>query len=69
MEPTLITEIDIDPGPDEQALVHEWRAERLRELGLPELLAERFADRVEWRAVADLVKRGCQPLLALEIVR
>jgi len=69
MEPTLTPEIDLDPRADEEALVHEWRAERLRELGLPDLLAERFADRVDWRDVAVLVTRGCQPLLALEIVR
>jgi hypothetical protein len=69
MEPTLMPEIDLDPHADEQALVHEWRAERLRELGLTDLLADRFADRVDWRAVAGLVRRGCSPTLALEIVR
>jgi hypothetical protein len=69
MEPKLMPKTDLAPRVDEEALVHEWRAERLRELGLPHVLAERFADRVDWRAVAALVERGCAPELALDIVR
>ena len=46
-----------------------WRAEQLLRLGLPRTLAETFADLVDWHAFADLVERGCSPLLALEIVR
>jgi hypothetical protein len=41
----------------------------LRRLGLPYILAETFADLVDWHAVADLVERGCSLSLALEIVR
>jgi hypothetical protein len=71
MERTLITEIDVttDPRTDEDVLVHEWRAEQLRNLGLPEPLADEFADHVDWREVAALVERGCPAQLALEIVR
>jgi hypothetical protein len=53
-------------GP-EDVLVHEWRRERLRSLGVAELLADFFADFVDWHLVADLVGRGCPPYLALRI--
>lgn len=53
----------------EERLVHAWRAEQLQSLGLPHRLAERFADRIDWHAVAVLVERGCPAELALEIVR
>lgn len=69
MEPTLLPEIEFDARADEDLLVHDWRAERLRELGLTRRLADMFADRVDWRAVAALVERGCPAELALEIVR
>lgn len=51
----------------EEAVVHEWRRERLESLGLPEGLAQSFADCVDWHLIADLVDRGCPPLLALAI--
>ena len=51
------------------ALVHNWRAAQLRRLGIPEPLAEVYADRLDWHHVARLVRRGCPPLLALRIVR
>ena len=35
---------------------------------VPELLAEFFADFVDWHVIADLVARGCPPYLALRIV-
>jgi hypothetical protein len=54
---------------DEDVLVHDWRAEQLRKLGVPESLASDFADQVDWREVAALVERGCPPRLALEVVR
>lgn len=69
MEPMLVPETEPDLRPDEHVVVHEWRAEQLRELGLPRTLADKFADRVDWRAVAALVERGCPAELALEIVR
>jgi hypothetical protein len=50
-------------------VVHEWRAEQLRRLGIPALLAETAADHVDWHQVAGLIRRGCPPLLALRIVR
>jgi hypothetical protein len=58
--------VEIDDG---ELLVHEWRTQQLRRLGLPGVLAETFADLVDWHALADLVDRGCSPRLALEIVR
>ena len=69
MEPMLLPGIDHHLRTQEERLVHEWRTERLRELGLPRLLADAFADIVEWREVAALIERGCPPLLAIEIVR
>lgn len=58
--------VEID---DDELLIHEWRTEQLGRLGLPRVLAETFADLVDWHALADLVDRGCAPRLALEIVR
>lgn len=69
MDQILMPEIDLDPRADEDALVHEWRVEQLRELGVPCRLAERFADLVDWHDLAALVQRGCPADLALEIVR
>ena len=67
MEPMLTSETELRP--DEHALVHEWRAEKLRALGLPRTLADDSADHVDWRAVAALVERRCPAELAVEIVR
>ena len=49
--------------------VHEWRAEQLRRLGLPSVVARTFADDVDWHALSALIERGCPLGLALEIVR
>jgi hypothetical protein len=49
--------------------VHHWRASQLRRLGVPEAMAEIYADRVDWHQVARLVQRGCSPSLALRITR
>jgi hypothetical protein len=54
---------------EEEILVHAWRAEQLERLGLSRIVAEAFAARVDWHTVAELVKRGCAPDLALDIVR
>jgi hypothetical protein len=54
---------------EERVRVHSWRAEQLQRLGMPYLLAESFADRVDWHSYAELVARGCPHRLALEIVR
>jgi predicted component of type VI protein secretion system len=48
--------------------VHEWRASQLRRLGIPALLAEVYADQLDWHQIARLVRRGCPPLLAVRIV-
>jgi hypothetical protein len=49
--------------------VHNWRASQLKRLGVPEAMAEIYADRVDWHQVARLVQRGCPPSLALRIMR
>ena len=69
MEPILMPADDLDDNTDEWLVVHAWRSEQLGRLGLPRVLAEAFADRVDWHALAELVERGCSPTLALEIVR
>ena len=50
-------------------LVHEWRVTQLTRLGIPWSLAHDVADQVDWHQVAKLVRRGCPPRLALQIVR
>jgi len=50
-------------------LVHEWRVTRLTRLGIPWPLAQAAADHVDWHQLAKLVRRGCPPRLALQIVR
>jgi hypothetical protein len=67
MEPILMPTIDLDD--DEDVVVHEWRAEQLRRLGVHRTFADAFAGLVDWYEIADLVARGCSPELALEIVR
>jgi hypothetical protein len=59
----------LDQEGGETLAVHDWRAEQLLRLGLPSVLAETFADFVDWHAVADLLERGCTLSLALDIVR
>ena len=39
--------------------MHNWRVDRLTRLGVPESLAEVYADRLDWHQVARLVQRGC----------
>ncbi len=50
-------------------LVHEWRVTQLTRLGIPRSLAQATADPVDWHQVAKLVRRGCPPRLALQIVQ
>jgi hypothetical protein len=57
------------PESDEDELVRAWREEQLQRLGLLPVLARSFADHVDWHDIASLVRRGCPPVLALEIVR
>lgn len=48
-------------------LVHDWRVSQLTRLGIPRLLAEVYADHVDWHQIAGLVQRGCPALLAIRI--
>jgi hypothetical protein len=52
----------------DELLVHNWRVERLTELGIHQTLAETCADHLDWHQVARLVQRGCPPPLALRII-
>jgi hypothetical protein len=56
-------------GDMRETLVVRKGAEQLRRLGLPSILAETFADAVDWHALSALIERGCPLGLALEIVR
>lgn len=69
MEPILTPTYELDNESEEELLVHAWRTEQLRRLGLHRIIAETVADVVDWHALADLVERGCSAELALEIVR
>jgi hypothetical protein len=64
--PTIVRHEAIDR---DELIVHEWRVTQLTRLGIPGLLAEGAASRVDWHEIARLVQRGCPPLLALRIVR
>jgi hypothetical protein len=65
MEPTLTSHEVIDHS---EPHVHRWRVSRLKHLGISELLAEVYADHLDWHEVARLVHRGCPPQLALRIL-
>ena len=54
---------------DDDLLVHEWRVTQLTRLGIPGPVAQVVAGHVDWHEVAGLVRRGCPPRLALQIVR
>jgi len=72
MEPTPTLFLDDEPVESlrsEELLIQSWRAEQLQRLGLSNLLSELFAGLVDWHEIAELVARGCPPLLAVEIVR
>jgi hypothetical protein len=66
---SVISAEDLDLDFGETLVVREWRTEQLRRLGLPSILAETFADAVDWHALSALIERGCPLGLALEIVR
>jgi hypothetical protein len=69
LDPDLDLDLKLDETSSEVKLVREWRAEQLRRIGLPPLMALAFADIVDWHDLAALVRHGCPPILALEIVR
>lgn len=54
---------------DDERLVHAWRVTQLTGLGIPWSLAQAVADHVDRHQVANLVRHGCPPRLALRIVR
>ena len=67
--PLLLSDEFVESPRDEEVLIRSWRAEQLERLGLSHLLSELFASVVDWHEIAELVARGCPPLLAIEIVR
>jgi hypothetical protein len=70
LEPSVTVPEEPDDGLlGGEHVVHAWRAEQLRLLGLSPMLAEAFAGLVDWHQIANLVERGCSAQLALEIVR
>jgi hypothetical protein len=62
-------EADESEVSEEEARVYAWRVEQLSGLGLSHVIASAVASFVDWHEIASLVKRGCSPELALEIVR
>jgi hypothetical protein len=48
-------------------LVHKWRVSQLARLGIPQPLAEVYADRLDWHEIARLVQRDCPARLAIRI--
>ena len=69
MYATEIQDVDLDERSAEERLVRAWRSEQLRRLGLAGVVADVFADLVDWHELAALVGRGCPLALALEILR
>jgi hypothetical protein len=68
MEPLVMAAEELDHKDCEKRRVRDWRVEQLRRLGLPFVLADSYADRLDWHALANLVDRGCPLSLALDIV-
>lgn len=48
---------------------HTWHAMQLRRLGLADVVAEIFADHVDWHELEHLLLHGCPIDLALRISR
>ncbi len=53
---------------DEDSAVRNWRVSQLMRFGIPGVVAEIYADRIDWHQIARLVRRGCPPRHALRIV-
>ena len=66
---SLSSEAEVRWREDEEHVVRAWRTEQLRRLGLSRVVAELFADHVDWHDLAKLTERGCPLDLALRIVR
>ena len=69
MEPVPVRQRHEAIDHHDDLLVHEWRVTQLTRLGIPWSLAQAVAGHVDWHQVAELVRRGCPPRLALQIVR
>ena len=70
MEQVLISDAElVEDTTLEELRIHAWRSEQLQRLGVHRILAETFAELVDWHEVAELVAGGCPPALALEIAR
>ena len=68
MEPLFITTEELGRNNTEGHLVRAWQVEQLQRLGLPFVLADLLADRLDWHALANLIHQGCPLHLALDIV-
>lgn len=64
-----LTSVGHEAIKDDERLVHAWPVTQLTGLGIPRSLAQAVADHVDWHQVANLVRHGCPPRLALRIVR
>lgn len=64
--PTADTTLQIT----EQEIVERWRAQELERAGFPEDMASELAMRtdVDLHAAIDLIRRGCAPELAAQIL-
>jgi len=62
--------VETELRPTEQELVERWRSEELQRAGYPQELAERLAMRadVDLHRALDLVRDGCAPQLAADIL-
>jgi hypothetical protein len=69
MEPVPVRQRHEAIDHHDDLLVREWRVTQLTRLGIPWSLAQAVAGHVDWHQVAELVRRGCPPRLALQIVR
>jgi hypothetical protein len=62
---------ETDIRPTEQELVERWRAEELERAGYPEDVAAELAMRsdVDLHRAVELLRNGCSPELAADILR
>jgi len=45
----------------DDSAVRDWRVSQLMRFGIPGVVAEICADRIDWHQIARLVRRGCPP--------
>jgi len=67
MEPISTYDGDVDDFPGEELLLQAWRRTQLRRLGVSHVVAQRYAEYVDWHEVAALIERDCPPDLAVVI--